>query len=133
MEGALLPSYLDFKDLSYFVPSLKSIDRTINISGEVNGTANDLNINNLKLAVSDISSFEGDVNFKGLSDLENCLILVNIKNCQTSKIDLETIRLDKFGLGKKLSLPVELERLGVVKLEGLIDGFYDDFSTNFDF
>ena len=132
MEGALLPSYLDFKDLSYFVPSLKSIDRTINISGEVNGTANDLNINNLKLAVSDISSFEGDVNFKGLSDLENCLILVNIKNCQTSKIDLETIRLDKFGFGKKLSLPVELERLGVVKLEGVVDGFYDDFSTNFD-
>ena len=35
MEGALLPSYLDFKDLSYFVPFLKSIDRTINISGEV--------------------------------------------------------------------------------------------------
>ena len=132
IEGAILPSNLDFKDLSYFVPSLKSIDRNIALSGEIQGSINNLNVQNLHLSVSPVSYFVGDVDFKGLTDLDNCLILLDIKNCQTSKKDLETINLNKFGLGKKLSLPKEIERLGVVKLSGTLDGFYNDFATNFD-
>ena len=99
IEGAILPSNLDFKDLSYFIPSLKSIDRNIALSGEIKGSINNLNVQNLHLSVSPVSYFVGDVDFKGLTDLDNCLILLDIKNCQTSKKDLETPPY-KFGINK---------------------------------
>ena len=131
IEGSIEQSKLDFKDLSYFVPSLQSIERTIDFSGNLQGSINNLFVEDLNLSVSPLSYFKGDVDFKGLTDLENCLIYLDIHNCQTSKLDLESINLKKFGLKSNLKLPVELERLGVVKLKGKLDGFYNNFTTNF--
>ena len=131
IEGGVQKSKLDFKDLSYFIPSLQKIERIIDFSGELQGSINNLFVKDLNLSVSPISYFKGDVDFKGLTDLENCLIYLDIENCQTSKLDLESINLQKFGLKNNLNLPDELERLGVIKLTGKLDGFYNDFSTNF--
>lgn len=131
IQGAIEQSKLSFKDLSYFLPMLKSVDRTIDVSGNISGSINDLFIDELSLGVSTISYFKGDLELKGITDLEHCLISLNIDNCQTSKLDLERLNFKSFGFSNDLKLPVEFERLGVVKLSGSLAGFFNDFSTEF--
>ena len=79
-------------------------------------------IDELSLGVSTISYFKGDLELKGITDLDHCLISLNIDNCQTSKLDLERLNFKSFGFSNDLTLPVEFERLGVVKLSGSLAG-----------
>ena len=129
IQGAIEQSKLSFKDLSYFLPMLKSVDRTIDVSGNISGSINDLFIDQLSLGVSTTSYFKGDLELKGITDLDHCLISLNIDNCQTSKLDLERLNFKSFGFSNEFILPVEFERLGIVKLSGSLAGFFNDFSS----
>ncbi len=131
IEGTIKESNISIKDISYFVPSLKDIESAVDFSGEVNGTINNLFVNELNFKISDKSYFKGNVEFKGLTDFENCLIYMDIEKCQTSKLDLESIDLTQFGLAEDLILPKQLEPLGIIELSGIIDGFYNDFGFDF--
>ncbi len=131
IEGAVKKSNISIKDISYFAPALKGLERNFNFSGKINGTVNNLYVNDLNLNISEVSYFKGNVDFKGLTDIENCLIFLDIEKCQTSKEDLESIDLTSFGFSENLTLPNQLGSLGLVQLSGIIDGFYNDFGFNF--
>ena len=131
IEGRVKESNINTKDISYFIPSLRSINSSFDFSGIVKGTINNLFVKELNLLISKESYFKGDVDLKGLTDLENCLIYMDIEKCQTSKNDLESINLAQFGLSDNLQLPDQLSELGVIQLSGIVDGFYNEFAFDF--
>ena len=132
MKGDVQESKINLQELSYIIPQLKTSTRTIDFSGNIHGLVNDLFIDKLHLCLSEETFFNGNVEFKGLSDIEFCLIALEIEHCQTSKSDLENIDLKSLGLDNNIVLPNNLSNLGIVKLNGIVEGFYNDFIAQFD-
>ena len=132
MKGEIKGSKINLQELSYIVPELKKSNKTIDFAGKVHGSVNNLFIDNLHLKLSEETFFNGNVEFKGLSDIEFCLIALEIERFQTSKEDLEDIDLLSLGLSNNITLPNNLSELGVVKLNGIAEGFYNDFIAQFD-
>lgn len=132
LYGDILPSRLNTKDLSYFVPSIEKVNHNIKIEGIVNGPVNDIKINEFYLGVSPVTFYSGDLEIKGLPDIENTLFALNIDKIQTSRNDLSQIDFTTFGLKNDLILPKNLSELGVIYSSGSVEGFYNDLTVKLD-
>lgn len=125
-------SSVNMKDISYFVPSLKEYDFLIDLTTELKGSVDDLNLSSLFIGVSEGTYFDGDVSLKGLPNVDSTQIALNINLLQTSKTDLETIDFTKLGLKEKFEIPAQLSSLGRVFVIGNTHGYYHSFDVSLD-
>ncbi len=130
MKGDIAPSRLNLKDLSYFVPTFKDFKNNIKIEGKLNGSVNNFNIKELYLGISPVTFYTGEIDIKGLPYIDESLIYLNIDNLQTSANDLEKLNFKALGLEEKIIIPDEIHQLGVIRINGCIDGFINEFYTN---
>lgn len=119
------PCYLDLQDIGYFAPELLTMKDRIRLSGEIEGTVNNFKARNLRFAFGQNSFFYGNVSAVGLPDVTHTYVNMNIKMLQTTKADIESIRIP--GDPGTITLPEILEKAGSVHLTGLFSGFYNDF------
>lgn len=130
MKGKIRPSRLNMQDLSYFAPVFKDFKNNVKVEGVLDGSVSNFNIKNLYLGLSAVTYYSGEVDIKGLPYVDQALFYLNINSLQTSANDLRKFDYKAMGLDDKVIIPTELDRLGVVKMEGTIDGFLDEFYTN---
>lgn len=130
MKADILPSRLNLNDLSYFAPALKDLKSNIKIEGKLVGTVNNFNIKDLYIGISPATFYTGEIDIKGLPDINNSLIYLNIENMQTSGQELENLNYKALGLTEPLAIPEELKKLGIVKVKGTLDGYISEFYSN---
>jgi hypothetical protein len=130
MNADFNPSRLYVDDLAYFSPIFLGFDKNMKIEGNVHGRVNELFFEDLYLGISPITYFKGTGNIKGLPDIENALIYLDIQQLQTSAEDLGRIDFKKLGLKEDLVIPNELNTLGVVHISGILDGYLNEFKID---
>ncbi len=119
LKAKLVTSDVDMKDIIYFVPDLKNYHYKALISGSAKGPINNLHIKDLLANVGKHTKVKGDLNFKGLPNVEETFMDITVDYATSTKAELETI-ID-------MPLPKEIEDLGLITYKGNYTGFYKDF------
>ncbi len=113
------------KDAAYFSdavpPNYSNLNLTVNAS--LRGNMNNFNIS--KLQVAGLQNTEIDIagNARGLPDVENTLLNLQIKKFKTSKQDINT-------LVPKGTIPANISLPSTIAVNGNFKGTKDNFNTN---
>ena len=123
-------SYLSFKDIAYFASDLNGLEDRMFLSGKINGFINALKLNKFNLTYGKNTSFNGDVDVIGLAKIETSQWQIEAKEISANYNDLILISKYPFTEGKKINLPIELKRLGLISFHGKINGCLSNFSSS---
>ncbi len=110
---------IDMRDIAYFAPTLKNYKQVIKVNGKMSGPTKNMKFKNLNIFFGNVSYFKGNIELKGLPNIEETFIDVKAVDAITTRTDLEYL------LGN--ILPDELSRLGKMEFTGRYTGFYNDF------
>ncbi|MCK5840429.1 MAG: translocation/assembly module TamB domain-containing protein [Bacteroidales bacterium] len=115
---------INLEDIQYFATSMKGMQDTLLISGNIRGPISNLKLRKGKVYFKKNTHFIGDITMTGLPDIEQSFMLIKAKDLTTSYYDLHSFLLpDK----KRLPLPEKLKTLGNIQIKGRFTGFYNDF------
>ncbi|MCH8317383.1 MAG: translocation/assembly module TamB domain-containing protein, partial [Bacteroidetes bacterium] len=114
-------SVIHSQDLALFAPSLKHLDESWQISGDLVGKVKRFHVKNVDLYFGKNSHLRGSISFDGLPHFQETFIDLNLKNSIIEGADLkEYINLDSSGFKK-------VEKFGKIQLTGQFIGFPNDF------
>ena len=116
-------SYLNSNDLAIFAPELKKWNRTFYIEGKSIGTVDNFEAKDLNIK-SGNTLLNGNLDLKGLPDIENTLITLHSNNLNTSYNELSPI----IPQLKEVTNP-SLQSLGNINFVGDFKGYITDFTT----
>ena len=122
-------SYLSFKDIAYFASDLNGLEDRVFLSGKINGFINELKLNKFNLTYGKNTRFNGDIDVIGLAKIETSQWQIEAKEISANYNDLTLISKYPFTEGKKINLPIELKRLGLISFHGRINGCLSNFSS----
>lgn len=122
-------SNIDMKDLAYFSGGLRGIDASFRFKGGVKGTLSNLKGRDIALYFGSVTQLVGKMEMTGLPDINNTFIYFNLNKLVTNYYDLQMIPLPPFSEQKKLKVPVEISRMGMLKFSGNFTGFIKDFTA----
>lgn len=122
-------SELALSDLAHFVPAVKNLTATVQLSGKVRGPISDLQLSKLKIATGDSTRIEGDFHLKGLPDIQKGKLNLNIQDIKLNRADLDTMGLFR---AFSIRIPKSLHALRFANLKGTFSGQgdFDRFSAN---
>ncbi len=121
VEGNFVNSELNTDDLAYFAPEVKEWKKIFLLQGLAKGTIDNLSTKNMVIK-SGNSFVDGDINLKGLPDINTTFIDFRANNLQTTFADLVSI----IPTLKNVNQP-NLAKLGNIKYKGNFTGFINDF------
>ncbi len=114
-------SEVDMKDIAFFVPSFNVYKYKAKISGIGKGPVSNLKLKNLVVSSGNDTRFTGAIKFKGLPNIEETFMDIQVEYASTVSSELEKI-ID-------MKLPQEVGDLGKMVYKGNYTGFYNDFVT----
>ena len=123
-------SYISSKDIAYFASDLNGLGERMFLSGKINGFINELKLNKFNLTYGKNTRFIGDIDVIGLSKIETSQWQIEAKEISANYNDLILISKYPFTEGKKINLPIELKRLGLISFHGKINGCLNNFSSS---
>ena len=123
-------SYLSFKDIAYFASDLNGLEDRVFLSGKINGFINELKLKKFNLTYGKSTRFNGDIDVIGLAKIETSQWQIEAKEISANYNDLILISKYPFTEGKKINLPIELKRLGLISFHGRINGCLSNFSSS---
>jgi hypothetical protein len=100
------------------------------LSGKINGFINELKLKKFNLTYGKSTRFNGDIDVIGLAKIETSQWQIEAKEISANYNDLILISKYPFTEGKKINLPIELKRLGVISYHGRINGCLSNFSSS---
>lgn len=128
MKAEFDHSLVSMKDIAYFAPALKGLSQRLIVSGKVSGKVNDLRGKKMDILLSGTGTqFIGDVKLKGLPNIEETAIYLNVESLKTNYKDLKQIPIPPFETNKKLDIPISIAKLGNMKFKGTFAGLFNDF------
>ena len=119
MIADLKGAKVDMRDIACIAPYFKNKKQIFWVDGKMTGPVKNLKGKNLVVKFGENSHFEGNVNLKGLPDIEETFIDVKAQDAVTNIADLKYLVGDVF--------PNQLSHLGRIKFKGHYTGFYNDF------
>jgi hypothetical protein len=117
-------SALNFRDVGYFTPAFRYSDQLISFNGRVTGPINNLKGKKLEIRFGNLSRLEGEVSFQGLPAIRETFILADIRELTTSAPDISALQLPG---QKRIHLPDQVGKLGLITYKGSFTGFINDF------
>ncbi|MFN3939245.1 MAG: hypothetical protein ACK4IY_01580, partial [Chitinophagales bacterium] len=111
-------TYIDFKDIAYFVPSLHKYNIQLLLNGNVSGPLSNLKLRNLNANVNGTIAVVGQVNMRGLPNTSELFI-----DAEFAPLNVRTASLEKMNI----VLPKNILALGNVLFAGNYTGFLYDF------
>ncbi|CAN5248209.1 hypothetical protein BH09BAC1_BH09BAC1_06190 [soil metagenome] len=121
MTGRFDQAKVSVRDINYFAKVLNPIvHNNLLVTGEITGSVDNLKGRDLVIEYGKLSRFEGNMSFKGLPNINGTFISFNIKRIRTTAPELRALIPSVF-------LPVNLDKLGLVRFSGKFDGFVNDF------
>jgi len=124
LRGRFDKSVVDVKDINYFAKALDPIQHNIvTLSGQVRGTISNIKARNIILDAGKNSRFTGDIDLIGLPNINETFISASFDKVRTDIDDINRIY-------PGIKFPKEPYRLGLCRISGNFDGFYNDFVAN---
>lgn len=92
MDGVVDESYLDFRTLTFFAPSLRDTELKTRVSGSMSGPVRDMNFRNIRARLAD-GSFAGTLNgrLSGVPDVENMTMDATLTHCMFSSSGVDAL------------------------------------------
>lgn len=119
-------SDINASDLAFFTNNLKGIDFDFRFKGGVSGTLSHLQGSGFALYFGRISQMVGDIELKGLPNIDSTYFEFKVKKLITDAVDLEKIPIPPFKDKKMVIVPKEIRKLGIVKYNGNLKGYFSD-------
>ncbi len=121
MKGNLKNCKISFEDIACFAPDVKdAISKTLLADGEITGPVNDLHGKDLKLQFGTNGIFYGDVELRGLPDIDETFATIDIRQLAATSNDLKILM-------PRIKIPDNINTLGQVNFTGNYTGFINDF------
>lgn len=127
MDAGIDSGYVAATDIAPFASDLHGLNETIDFSGSVRGPVADLKSKDLRLATNSGILLEGEVDLKGLPDIENTFIRLQADRLLANKQSVDQIPLPPFNEAQSLVTPPELSKLGQMQFSGSFIGYVSDF------
>lgn len=127
MDYVLDNSVVGISDIAHFAPALSGIDKTVRISGRVDGPVSALNGRGLNIWYGNSTNLQGDIDMDGLPNMAETFMYLNLKRLVTNYADLVTIPIPPFDTRKSLPIPANVAQLGIMDFKGSFTGFITDF------
>lgn len=119
------PSSLQMSDIGYFAPIMKQMPNLITFSGKFEGLVRDFFATDFSFSYGKQTSFIGSVEMKGLPDFYETDMRININRLNTNINDIQQFKLPIEG--GNISIPSDLANPGLIELNGIFEGRYNDF------
>ncbi len=120
-------SQIALKDISFFFSDLKqnaffrqNRNRSLMLSGIVNGTIDNLEAEQIRLAVDDKITLEGSISAANFTDPKKALINMYIDELSSSMTNLKSVI-------PGFDPPAQFFKLDPIRFSGDIEGFFNDF------
>jgi hypothetical protein len=123
-------SDINASDLAFFTNNLKGIDFDFRFKGGIAGTLSNLKGNEFALYFGSISQMVGDIQLKGLPNIDSTYFSFQVKKLTTNALDLERIPIPPFYEKRKVVAPEEIKKLGVIKYKGHLKGYFMDMQID---
>lgn len=128
MKADMHRSQLNLQDIAYFAPSMWGMYNPIYIKGGIKGTVDNLKGKQLQLGFAESLSFYGDVEMRGLPNIYETFVHLDMQDFSGNLKDLEYLKLPQ---GQRIqNIPEVLSRLGKIRMKGSLIGFYNDFVSD---
>ncbi|MBP1641150.1 MAG: hypothetical protein H6Q17_2733 [Bacteroidetes bacterium] len=120
----LLPSDISPRDFACFLPQLATLRDKFKLATEVSGTVSNFRCKQLSLSSNNHFSLSGNFDLNGLPDINETFVYANVKqmNINTSHLQDMIAHLS----GKPFMLPKEMLRLGNLRFNGSLTGFFSE-------
>lgn len=113
-------------DLAHFVPELEELQFDVGFSGSISGPVSQLRGNNVQVNVTDSTFIKTSFSIRGLPDIENMFVMVNVQELSGYRDDITKLPL-LLGAEGDPPLPEMIQTFG---FRGDIDGFLSDLVAN---
>ncbi len=115
---------IDSDDLAFFAPAIKNLNKTLEITGKVKGTVDDLTAENVRIKAGKGTFLAGNFTVIGLPNIATTYVNVEAQELRTSYADAVQF----VPALRKVTTP-NLKKLGAIKFSGSYTGFLNDFVT----
>lgn len=119
MQAHLENTIIHTNDLAFFAPSVHEYETFLQISTDAKGTLENLKAKNLDATFQDIGGITGEISMKGLPDIEETFIVLDMKPLH--------VNMNKLNNLTGGSIPQNILELGEANYTGNFTGFIDDF------
>lgn len=125
MKGKIKMSEIDLRDIAFFAPALKDVNLKATVTGNVNGTVEDLDAKDILINLGRSSSIAGNISIKGLPEIAQT-------NYQLDKAKIKTAAADLYQLlpSLKTSLKIDLANAGNINFTGTAKADYRNLAVN---
>ncbi len=120
-------SVINISELAEFVPALREMDESIEISGKIYGKLNDLKGKNLTLKTGERTYASFDFYVNDLQDIETMYLFIDLKKLETTMKDISDFKIVSKGKEIQLHIPEAFYDAGVLSYTGNFSGFLSDF------
>lgn len=121
-QNALIKS----KTISYFESSLRDYDFEAVINGKIKGPLSDVRGKNIKITTGTQTLLSTNFHISGLPDLEQTMIIFDVKELSTSSKDIEQVK--QISTNQPvISLPTNIAELKKITYKGNFTGFINNF------
>lgn len=126
MTGHFEGAKVSLEDINYFAKAIPSLaHNTVYLTGNISGPVNNLRGRNLRIDFGQLSSFEGDMTFLGLPQIEETFISLDIDKLTTNLHEVRRFL-------PTVEIPASFDMLGMLRFNGHFDGFVNDFVADGD-
>jgi hypothetical protein len=126
LNGVLDKSILNTNFLSSFSSGLDDIDLSLTIACTFRGTISDIRVRDMDVRTGNNTNLNANINITGLPDINNSLLIIDIKSFTTDLSDIETIKDHNTGQ-PLIDLPDNFLVFDNLSYTGNFTGFLSDF------
>lgn len=120
------PSYFTLSDFKAFVPAFKNFNDRIDISLQIEGKLNELQLNELDINANNHLRIQGEGSLLGITNPKNAIVYAQLKRCFA---DQEGLNFLVRNFSESSDTPPVLQRLGFIDFKGELSGYLRDFVT----
>ncbi len=119
------PSSLQLADIAPFAGVMNEMPNLINFSGDFDGVVSNFSLHNFSFSYGDDTKFLGNLSMNGLPEFYTTDIYLGVNRMRTTLADLRQFRIPIEE--QNIPLPEEIADPGIIELNGLFRGTYNDF------
>ncbi|MEG1717373.1 MAG: translocation/assembly module TamB domain-containing protein [Bacteroidales bacterium] len=120
-------SNVELSDLAYFVPAMTGMKTSVQIAGKLQGPLSDIKAQNLFVGISKKTHFLADVKLKGLPKIKDGYLDLQMETLEIAASDLRNFKMPN---GKLLELPLVLQKIEELQIQGTFKGSMQKFRTD---
>lgn len=123
-NAVIKPSKIALNDLSPFVPNFSNLKDPVSLQGRLNGRISSFRLKDLEVKYRNSINLKANIDLNGIPNINETFIYADVKDFRANKGETQDF-ISKI-TQKPFILPKELTRLGTIKYNGNITGFFSN-------